>query len=382
MLGKYSILIIILLMLFNGCVHLPLRVEDEYLPDKYLQQGKQSEANDDQISALRFYKLAVTVEPSNQEAVEGCKRMEKVLHDSAEKHYRTGLKLNNEGQYGQARQHFLMALHLRPDHPEIAKILTTRKRNRIKGYVLYSIKSGESLARIARRYYGDESKFSIIAQYNNLTDATHIRVGQEIKVPEIEGLEFLIDKENVETANPKGGYQASPVLEDPMEEAVDTLLEKEFIDRIDDYRKQGIRLFQEDKYLEAIDEFNKVLAIAQDDEDSLEYIHKSHYELAMTLFKNKDYYAARDQFRASIQYRDDCITCVEYLQKSEELYKELHYKKGMQYYEDEQLVEAIKEWELVIALDPDYKKAGYHIDKAKVTLTKLEEFKKSQKEGE
>lgn len=244
-------------------------------------------------------------------------------------------------------------------HPEAEKILTSKKRIRIKGYVLHSVKSGESLTRIAERYYGDHSKYSIIAQYNNMTDANRLRVGQVIKVPEIEGLEFMVEKENV-----------------------DVLLEKEPEGRIDDYRKQGIRLFQEDKYREAIDEFNKALAINPDDGESLEYIHMSHYELAMILFKNEDYYAARDQFKESIRYRDDCITCVEYLQKSEELYKELHYKKGMQYYEDEQLVEAVKEWELVIALDPDYKKAGYHIDKAKVMLKRLEEIKKSQEEGE
>lgn len=373
MVKEYRILIIILLMLFNGCAHVYLRGEDEYLLDEYLQQGKQAEANDDQVSALRFYKLAMTVVPSNQEAHEGCKRMEKTLHDSAERHYRRGLKLNNEGQYAQARQHFLMALHIWPDHPEAAKILTKRKRIIIKGFVLHSIKSGESLARIAERYYGDQSKFSIIAQYNNLTDATRIHEGQEIRVPEIEGLDFLIDNEDVEIAT----------LEDPEEEAVvDPLLEKELEATVDETRKQGIILFQENKYQEAIDEFNKVLAMANGDGDSLEYIHKSHYELAMALFKKKDYYAAMEQFRESIRYNDDCTKCVEYLQKSEDLYKELHYKKGMQYFEGERLARAIKEWELVTALDPDYKKAGYHIDKAKIMMEKLEELKKSQKRGE
>ncbi len=360
MFGKYRVLFIILLMLFSGCAHSSLRVAEKNLLDEYLQQGRQSEAGDDQVSALMFYKLAMTVEPSDQEAQDGCKRMEKILQDSAENHYRTGLKLNEEGQYAQARHHFLMALYLRPDHPEAAKILTARTRISIKGYVLHSIKPGESLARIAEHYYGDQSKFSIIAQYNNLTDATRIHVGQEIKVPEVEGLEFLAGKEN----------------------EVDAPLEKVPTVRIDDCRKQGISLFREKKYQEAIDEFNKVLEIAHDDGDSLEYIHRSHYELAMDHFKNRDYYAAMDQFRASIRYRDDCTACVEYLHKSEVLYKELHYKKGMQYYEDEQLVKAIQEWELVTALDPGYKKAGYHIDKAKVMLEKLEELKKSQERGE
>ena len=363
-----------MLMLFNGCAHLSSRGEGEYLLDGYLQQARKSEANDDRVSALRFYNLAMTVEPSNREAFEGGKRMEKALNDSAERHYRAGLKLNNEGQYALARQHFLTALYLRPGYPEIVKILTARERIRIKGYILHTIKSGESLARIAERYYGDQSKFSIIAQYNNLTDATRIHKGQEIKVPEIEGLEFLAEKENVEIGNPD-------VPKEEKEEAVFTSPDKELSDRIDGYRKQGISLFRENKYREAIDEFNKVLEITHDDGDSLEYIHKSHYELGMNLFKKKDYYAAMDQFRASIRYRDDCTACVEYLHKSEELYKELHYKKGMQYYENEQLVKAIKEWELVTAVDPDYKKAGYHIDKAKVMLRKLEEIKKSQRQG-
>ena len=368
MVRKYMVLIIIiLLMLFNGCAHyLSLRLEDEYL-----QQGKQSEANDDQVSALRFYKLAITVDPYNQEAQTGRRRMEKALRDSAERHYITGLKLNEEGQYAQARKHFLIALHLWPDNPEIIKILTERKRVRIKGYVLHTIKSGESLAKIAERYYGDQRKFSIIAEYNNLTDATRIHEGQEIKVPEVVGLEFLADKENVEKVNP----------EDHLKETVDALIEKALADRVNDCRKRGIRLFKENRYGEAIDEFKKVLSIAHSDGDSLEYIQKAYYNLGMDHFKKKDYYAAMDQFRASIQYRDECTACVEYLQKSEELYKELHYKKGMQYYESEQLVNAINEWELVTALDPDYKRAGYHIDKAKVMLKKLEEIKNSRKQG-
>lgn len=372
MVKKYWLLIIILLMLFNGCTNVPLKVEDKNLLNEYLQQAKQSEANDDEVSALRFYKLAMTVGPSNQEAHEGRKRMEKAVHHSAEKHYRTGLKLNKEGQFDKARQHFLMSLYIQPNQPEVAKILSEKKRIIFKGYILHTIKSGENLVRIAERYYGDQTKFSIIAQYNKITDVNRIHVGQEIKIPEIEGLEFLTDKEDVEVVN----------LEGPEKEAIAPLLDEEVAVRIDDYRKQGIRLFQENKYREAIEEFNKVLEAANEDEDSLEYIHKSHYELAMDYFKNKDYYAAMDQFRSSIQYKDDCTECVEYLHKSEELYKELHYKNGMQYYEDEQLVEAIKEWELVTALDPDYKKAGYHIDKAKAMLKKLDELKKTQKEGE
>jgi cell fate (sporulation/competence/biofilm development) regulator YmcA (YheA/YmcA/DUF963 family) len=44
------------------------------------------------------------------------------------------------------------------------------------------------------------------------------------------------------------------------------------------------------------------------------------------------------------------------------------------------LNEAIAEWELVRAIDPDYKRVDYLISKAKTILTKIEELKESQKE--
>jgi len=47
----------------------------------------------------------------------------------------------------------------------------------------------------------------------------------------------------------------------------------------------------------------------------------------------------------------------------------------------ELLHEAINEWELVKALDPNYKMTEYLIDKANTILEKLEELKKSQNKG-
>ncbi len=69
-----------------------------------------------------------------------------------------------------------------------------------------------------------------------------------------------------------------------------------------------------------------------------------------------------------------------YIKKSEDLYKELHYKKGIQFFYKELLNEAIEEWELVRAINPDYKRVDYLISKAKTILTKIDDLKESQKE--
>jgi hypothetical protein len=53
----------------------------------------------------------------------------------------------------------------------------------------------------------------------------------------------------------------------------------------------------------------------------------------------------------------------------------MHYKKGMQHYGKEQLTEAIMEWEMVKNLDPNYKRVGDYIQKAKELMNKLEYLK-------
>jgi cell fate (sporulation/competence/biofilm development) regulator YmcA (YheA/YmcA/DUF963 family) len=58
----------------------------------------------------------------------------------------------------------------------------------------------------------------------------------------------------------------------------------------------------------------------------------------------------------------------------------MHYKKGIQFFEKELLLEAIEELELVKVIDTKYKTVDYLIKKAKTILKKIEEIKESQKE--
>jgi hypothetical protein len=47
----------------------------------------------------------------------------------------------------------------------------------------------------------------------------------------------------------------------------------------------------------------------------------------------------------------------------------------MQFFDNEKLEEAIREWKLVKAQDPNYKKVDYLINKAENILKKVEELK-------
>lgn len=47
----------------------------------------------------------------------------------------------------------------------------------------YTVKSGDTLTRIAQEFYGDPRKYELIVDANNLDSATGLRVGQELVIP-------------------------------------------------------------------------------------------------------------------------------------------------------------------------------------------------------
>ena len=338
--------------------------KESFLKDS-LQKGKEYEAKGDLVKALKHYKVAMTIDPSDQTALEGRNRVEEGLHSLAEEHYRVGLKLDKEGKYGLARQQFLIALRLWPDYKEAVNMLASKKRIQVERYIVHTIKSGESLSKVAKKYYGDYHKFSIIAKYNDIIDATRIRVGQKIKVPVIEGKEFFAAQRDI-------------IMERVgIPEEIDVVKE-ESVDQVTIYRDHGINLFIEKKYQEAIIEFKKVLNVNPDDSIALEYIYKSYFQQALAIFEKEDYLAARDQFKVCLRYKKNCQKCHGYIKECENSYKEMHYKRGIKLFDEEQLAEAIGEWNLVKAQDPHYKRVDYLINKAEKISKKIEELKKGQ----
>ncbi len=69
----------------------------------------------------------------------------------------------------------------------------------VKRFIIHTVQPEESLSKLAKMYYGDLSKFDLIAKFNSIEDGTSLKVGQELKIPEVEGLPFLAKGETVET---------------------------------------------------------------------------------------------------------------------------------------------------------------------------------------
>jgi len=454
--------VILVLALAVGCAGLGKKSPAQ-LAEEYTAKAEALEAQGDMVEALEQYKLVLTVDPENQLAIEKSTTIGHELHTKAEEHYQIGLKFYNQGQYREARKEFLTALRYNPEHAEAKDKLTSTKKEieQVTRYIVHTLQPDETISTLADKYYGDYRKFHLIAEYNELEDATKVTVGQKIKIPVIEGVPIITDRAAIQTdsgeaSEPMSGeiitvkryitHSVQPEetlsklaqmyygdltkyhiiakfndLEDGVPVRVGQELkipeveglpfseqgraevastppklpatpkeaekpQKETVgkepstieDQIVNYRELGIELFDNKEYVDAIAEFNKVLNVRPKDSLSREYLAKSHFQQGLVLFSKEDYLGARDEFEASLKNDKNCDKCEKNIRKSEDAYKEVHYNKGLAYFGDQKLPEAIQEWEMVYELDSNYKDVKKNITKAKNLNERLEIIKKSK----
>jgi len=458
--------VILVLALITGCAGVDKKKSPARLAQGYTAKAKVYEAQGDMVKALQQYKLALTVDPENQLAKEKSTTLGRELQKKAEEHYKIGLKFHNLGQYREARREFLTTLRYNPEHAEAKDKLTTTQKGieHIKGYIIHILQPNETISTLADKYYGDYRKFHLIAEYNELEDATKVTVGQEIKIPVIEGMPIIADRAAIQTdtgepfepmpgkiitvkryiihsvqhgetlsklaqmyygdiaryhviakfnnlkegvplkvgqklnipeveglpflAPSKAGKAKVSSIPPPMPPAGEEAkkLQKETVvkkplaveDQIVNYRMPGIEFFKNKKYVDAIAQFKKVLNVHPNDSLSRDYLARSHFQHGLVLFSKADYLGARDEFEASLKYDKNCDRCENNIRKSEDTYKEVHYNKGLAYFGDQKLPEAIQEWESVYDLDPNYKDVKKDLTKAKYLNERLESIKRSK----
>ena len=461
--------IVFLCVLASSCATLgtkPPQKSTEQLAKEYQTKAQDYEAKGDLVEAQEQYKLLLTVEPDNKLAREKSTQIGQELQKLAESHYQTGMAYYQKGQYTPARQEFLTALRYNPDHQGAKEMLTVnRELEQVDRYVLHTIQPNETLATLAKQYYGDYKKFHYIALYNGIEDATKVKVGQQIKVPVIEGVPIMADPSQIQTVAGKASQakpeeiitvkgfivhtvkpeetlsklakmyygdlqkydliakfndmqasdslrvgqeikipevegvpflapenkalqetktpaEAVPAAEEaPLEKAAPEPEKVEVAppeeDQATAYRKSGIELYQQKNYADAVIELQKALSANPDDKVAKDYLSLAYFEQGVASYNKKDYSQAIKSFQTSRQFNSDCEKCETYLKQSADKFKDIHYRKGVSYFGEEKLAEAISEWEQVYKMDPAYKDVEKNISKARILLQRLEEIKQS-----
>jgi len=429
---------IFLVVMIVGCAQFGTKSPAQ-LAKEYTAKAKEYEEKGDLVEALKQYKLVLTVEPENKLAQEKSATIEPQLNKLAEQHYQKGLKYYRQGQYPPARKEFLTALRYNPEHMEAKEKLTAARKEieHVKRYITHTLQADETIATLAERYYGDYRKFHLIAEYNELEDATKVKVGQEIKIPVIEGTPIIADPATIQTDSGESSealpgeiitvkrfiihtvepeeslsklakmyygdlskfdliakfnsiedgtsLKVGQELKIPEVEGLPFLVKGEAVetktavipkepavskavppkeevieDQTVNYRELGIELYKNKEYAGAITEFKKVLNVNPADKVAINYIALAYFDKGRQSFEKKSYPQATKEFETSLKYNKDCSDCRKYIDTIQEKNAANFRQDAIALYNQKKYKEAIVKLEVLAKKNPkDSQVNGY-----------------------
>ncbi len=123
--------------------------------------------------------------------------------------------------------------------------------------------------------------------------------------------------------------------------------------------ESGISAFNRGDYPGAIADLERVVARDGSNQQAMAYLCRAHYNLALARFKS-DYDAARAHLASARRLRSTCRPCI----RAEERLKERQYRKGIEHFDQGEILRAIQAWEPVEFIDPGYKEVRSHLSTA------------------
>lgn len=341
-----------------------LEKEADTLHEAYMQCAQHHRDNGNHRDAFVAYQLALTVKPDASEAQAQLLRTEDTMKAQAFAYHQMGMRLYRMGKFLAARHKFLTALRLNPQLDDARDMLTRHHRILSAKHVVHEIEPGDTLTRLSQKYYGDARYYPFIAEYNQITDATQISVGQSINVPRLRDLPFYAARDR---------YSHSPAVAENGSTGPE-----EVVDQAAIYWDQGLGLYNQHQFAEAAYEFAKVLETRPDDQSARSHLSDCYFKQGDSLYKKQQFMAAKQMFQSAISYDPHCKECENQITKCEIGFKEKHYQAGMTRFEQEQPQEAIIEWRKVMSVDPGYKQVSSLIRRAQIILKNLKALRQMQ----
>jgi len=134
-------------------------------------------------------------------------------------------------------------------------------------------------------------------------------------------------------------------------------------------------LFKRGDYLAAIDAFGRVLAQQPGLREAVDYQKLAYYNQGVAYMGKEDYGEALKMFERLRRIQPDFKRLPHQIQTAREKLAEQHYLAGIRQYKEKKLKEAIEEWDQALALNPKLENARRSKERARGLLKSLEEIK-------
>lgn len=337
-----SCLLAILILAGTGCSGtskmncLPGEKEMYAVSYHYWQRANESETDSDWYMAKYLYRIARQLDAESTDIDARIAFLDKKIKAESQLHFQRGLIFYRNGNTDNARQEFLTALRINPEHHEsriyLLEIIQQPEQSTLK------VDHKTDLKTIAQEFYNDPEKSFLIAYFNDLTEQDSPAIGSSLIIP------------------------WAPIQKSSTPFDLVQNLEK-------------ARMYLESKrFSQALALTSKILENEPQNLDAMEIENTVYHQIAQEFERFGKY---TDALNTILKVKSDKQSTQSYISHLRQLVKgeaDKHYRRGVRYFVNEELEKAIKEWEQTLAIDPQNEMAQKDILNAKSLLEKLRQI--------
>lgn len=316
---------------------------------KYRKEARQHEKKQEWVLAVHKWKIVRSFDPKDEFAYKKVIALRNALSRNKERSVRKGIGNYYTNKPWPAFKEFVKTLYWDPENELALKLL----KQELVGseFADYVVQEGDTIKKIAGKEYGLEKLGFVITYFNNLPSKMRTPpAGLELKIPV---LSSVINVRS--TRKSKGDNIESASAEVDVKAVLAEANEK-------------LKLKQFDEVVELA---QAVLEAEPKNTTAKSLLNQSALSLGKDLEKDGELYDAMNAYRkAAISYKGikEAIASLD-KKLRQEISK--RYNRGVQFYTEEKFQDAIKEWEVVLELNPYHEQARKFISQAKGLLDKL-----------
>ncbi len=351
----HHITIILLSVLWiAGCAHFsePFTESGSGVPNSgdYLEKAEQQIQKDELQLAIRFLEIAWQLDPENKKIPLKINMVKDEIFKKADHHFKKGSAALERHDRSEACKEFLTVLRYFPEHKAALNCL----KNKIspETHFTYSVQKGDSSRAIAEKVYKNADLAFLVEYF------------LPSKKQEGESSLCLIHLPVLE----------KKWMQHPRRETSTIATVKSKPENEKNNPKQALakQLFEKGKYEKVIPITQEMVEKNPDDPEAMKLYNYSCYYEGKRLFKKKKLILAMTMLNQVTMDLTEMDQLKSDLRIAMQNQSEVHYRRGVTFFVNEDLEKAITEWEKSLALAPENQKARKAIENASNLLQKLE----------
>jgi tetratricopeptide (TPR) repeat protein len=316
----------------------------------YLEKADKLIRKDELQIAASYLEIARQLDPGNKKILSKINILKDEIFKKADDHFKKGMAALYRHDPSEARKQFLTVLRYFPEHKAALNCL----KNRIhpETHFTYSVQKGDTPQTIAEKVYKNADLAFLVEYFIQSKKQEGELYPSLIHLP-------VLEKKWIQL----------PTREKPADSNV-----KSESDNEKDNPKRALakQLFEKGNYKKVIAIIQEMVEKNPDDPEVMKLYNYSCYYEGKTLFKKKQFIPAMKMLsqvtmdlKGMDQLKSDLIIAMQNQ-------SEVHYRRGVTFFVNEDLEKAITEWKKTLALAPENQKARKAIENARNLLQKLE----------